>query len=179
MMRIENADTPSRRRRPMATALTSKRDDLRRQALDLLKTAEADKRELTGAAVEKFDALKAQMDALEDTIDRARQADEWAPPLPPVATERATADDAEVRVLGRDESVRSWVEAHTGHPREYGSLRLGDVMRAMVTGPRNDLESACSRKAPIAPAASRCPIFSWRRGSTACARRWSSSAPAR
>src|SRR4029453_14231117 len=135
MMPIENADTPSRRRRPMATALTSKRDDLRRQAPDLLKTAEADKRELTGAEVEKFDALKAQMDALEDTIDRARQADEGAPPLPPappVATERATAGGAGVRVLGGDESVRSWVEAHTSHPREYGSLRLGDVMRAMV-----------------------------------------------
>src|SRR4029453_3753503 len=128
MMPIENADTPSRRRRPMATALTSKRDDLRRQAPDLLKTAEADRRELTGAEVEKFDALKAQMDALEDTIDRARQADAGAPPpprageadaarppLPPVPTGRAPADDAEVRVLGRDESVRSWVEAHTSH----------------------------------------------------------------
>jgi HK97 family phage prohead protease len=62
------------------------------------------------------------------------------PPVPPVVTERAAPDAAEVRVLGRGDSFRSWVEERTKHPKEYASLRMGDVLRAMITGPRNDLE---------------------------------------
>jgi HK97 family phage major capsid protein len=124
----------------MATALTTKRDALWTEANALLKTAEDAKRNLLPEEEQRFDALKAEMDAITRTVDRVKQADEWTPPVPAVATDRAAADDAEVRVLGRDESVRSWVEAHTAHPREFGSLRLGDVLRAMITGPRNDLE---------------------------------------
>lgn len=63
------------------------------------------------------------------------------PPVPPVVTTRAAGPDApEVRVLAPDMSVRSWVEARTGAPPEYKHLRLGDVLRAMITGPRSDLE---------------------------------------
>jgi len=62
------------------------------------------------------------------------------PPVPPVVTDRATPDDAEVRVLGRGDSFRAWVEERSEHPREFGKLRLGDCLRAMITGPRNDLE---------------------------------------
>ena len=62
------------------------------------------------------------------------------PPVPPVMTDRATPDDAEVRVLGRGDSFRAWVEERTEHPKEYGRVRLGDVLRAMITGARNDLE---------------------------------------
>jgi HK97 family phage major capsid protein/HK97 family phage prohead protease len=63
-----------------------------------------------------------------------------APPVPPVVTDRAAPDTAEVRVLGRGDSFRSWVEERTRHPKEYGTLRLGDCLRAMVTGPRTELE---------------------------------------
>ncbi len=49
------------------------------------------------------------------------------PVVPPVVTDRNFIDDTEVRVLGRDESVRSWVEERTRRPKEYGRLRLGDV----------------------------------------------------
>jgi HK97 family phage major capsid protein/HK97 family phage prohead protease len=59
------------------------------------------------------------------------------PPIPPVVSEPS---DTEVRVLGREQSVRSWIEARSRHPREFAQLRLGDVMRAMITGPRTDLE---------------------------------------
>jgi HK97 family phage major capsid protein/HK97 family phage prohead protease len=62
------------------------------------------------------------------------------PPVPPVVTDRTVPDNAEVRVLGRDDSFRSWVEERSKHPKEYGNLRLGDVLRALITGPRNELE---------------------------------------
>ena len=62
------------------------------------------------------------------------------PPVPPVVTDRAVPDDAEVRVLGRGDSFRAWVEERSEHPREFGKLRLGDCLRAMITGPRNELE---------------------------------------
>lgn len=65
---------------------------------------------------------------------------ELAPPVPPVVTERTTPDGDEVRVLGRGESFRSWVEERTKHPKEFGTVRLGDVLRALITGPRNELE---------------------------------------
>lgn len=61
------------------------------------------------------------------------------PPVAPVIT-RDTPDDPEVRVLGRNDSVRAWVETRSPHPKEYGHLRLGDVLRALITGPRNELE---------------------------------------
>jgi HK97 family phage major capsid protein len=57
-----------------------------------------------------------------------------------VVTDRAAPDEAEVRLLGRGDSFRSWVEERSKHPKEYAHLRLGDVMRALITGPRNDLE---------------------------------------
>jgi len=53
---------------------------------------------------------------------------------------RTALDDPEVRVLGRGDSFRAWVEERTKHPKEYGALRLGDVMRAMITGARTELE---------------------------------------
>jgi HK97 family phage major capsid protein/HK97 family phage prohead protease len=66
---------------------------------------------------------------------------EPVPPVPPVVTDRATPDTAEVRVLGRGDSFRSWVEERAPQAaKEYGNLRLGDVLRALVTGPRNELE---------------------------------------
>lgn len=66
-------------------------------------------------------------------------------PVPPVAPvvspeRREGLDAGEVRVLGRGDSFRSWIEERTKHPKEYSHLRLGDALRAMVTGPRNDLE---------------------------------------
>ncbi len=62
------------------------------------------------------------------------------PPVPPVVATRTAPDDAEVRVLGRGDSFRSWVEERSKHPKEYAHLRLGDCLRALITGPRNDLE---------------------------------------
>jgi len=62
------------------------------------------------------------------------------PPVPPVVASRTALDDPEVRVLGRGDSFRAWVEERTKHPKEYGALRLGDVMRAMITGARTELE---------------------------------------
>jgi HK97 family phage major capsid protein/HK97 family phage prohead protease len=62
------------------------------------------------------------------------------PPVPPVVTHRAAPDDAEVRVLGRGDSFRAWVEERTQYPPEFGKVRLGDVLRALITGPKNDLE---------------------------------------
>jgi hypothetical protein len=61
-------------------------------------------------------------------------------PVPLVVSERHVTGDAELRVLGCGDSFRSWVDEHTTAPREYGRLRIGDVLRAMITGPRNDLE---------------------------------------
>src|SRR4030095_1274621 len=58
----------------------------------------------------------------------------------PVVTERSAPADAEVRVLGRDDSFRSWVEARSTHAKEDAGLRPGDVLRALITGPRNELE---------------------------------------
>jgi HK97 family phage major capsid protein/HK97 family phage prohead protease len=64
------------------------------------------------------------------------------PPVPPLMhpERRELVLDAEVGVLGRDDSFRAWVEERTRHPKEYAHLRLGDVLRAMITGPRTDLE---------------------------------------
>lgn len=62
------------------------------------------------------------------------------PPVPPVVTERTRPEDPEVRVLGRGDAFRAWVEDRSPHPKEFGHLRLGDALRALVTGPRNDLE---------------------------------------
>jgi HK97 family phage major capsid protein/HK97 family phage prohead protease len=62
------------------------------------------------------------------------------PPVPPVVTDRSVPEAAEVRVLGKDDSVRAWVEERSHHPKEYAHLRLGDVLRALITGPRNELE---------------------------------------
>jgi HK97 family phage major capsid protein len=63
------------------------------------------------------------------------------PPVPPVVTTRSADSDAEVRVLGRGDSFRSWVEERAPQAaKEYGNLRLGDVLRALITGPRNELE---------------------------------------
>jgi HK97 family phage major capsid protein len=65
---------------------------------------------------------------------------EPVPPVPVVVTTRAEPDDPEVRVLGREDSVRAWMAERTKHPKEFAALRLGDCLRAMITGPRNDLE---------------------------------------
>jgi HK97 family phage major capsid protein/HK97 family phage prohead protease len=63
------------------------------------------------------------------------------PPVPPVVTERRDVpDDGEVRVLAPGDSFRSWAEGRTRHPADFASLRLGDVLRALITGPRNELE---------------------------------------
>jgi Escherichia/Staphylococcus phage prohead protease len=62
------------------------------------------------------------------------------PPVPPVLHERAAPDDAEVRVLGRGDSFRAWVAERSRYPKEFGQIRLGDVLRALITGPRNDVE---------------------------------------
>ncbi|MGH7393941.1 MAG: phage major capsid protein, partial [Candidatus Rokuibacteriota bacterium] len=62
------------------------------------------------------------------------------PPVPPVVTGRAAPDAGEVRVLGRTDSFRAWVEERSKHPKEFGELRLGDVLRALITGPRTELE---------------------------------------
>ena len=59
---------------------------------------------------------------------------ELVPPVPPVITTRDAPDEPEVRVLGPGDSVRAWVEARSPHPREYGALRLGDCLRALVHG---------------------------------------------
>ena len=59
------------------------------------------------------------------------------PPIPPIVSDPT---DTEVRVLGRGDSFRAWVEERTKHPKEYAHLRLGDVLRALITGPRTELE---------------------------------------
>ncbi len=62
-------------------------------------------------------------------------------PVPPVSVEsRDTEPASEVRVLGSGDSFRSWVDERSTHPREFGALRFGDALRALVTGPRNELE---------------------------------------
>jgi HK97 family phage major capsid protein/HK97 family phage prohead protease len=61
------------------------------------------------------------------------------PPVPPIPR-TVPDDDVEVRVLGRGDSFRSWVAERTKYPADYGRVRLGDVLRAMITGPRNDVE---------------------------------------
>jgi HK97 family phage major capsid protein/HK97 family phage prohead protease len=63
------------------------------------------------------------------------------PPVAPiVASRERDREEPEVRVLGRGESVRTWIEERSRVPKEYGAVRLGDVLRALITGPRNDLE---------------------------------------
>lgn len=58
------------------------------------------------------------------------------PPISLVVSDRAEPDTGELRILGPRETFRSWAEEHSRAPREFGALRLGDVLRAMVTGPR-------------------------------------------
>jgi HK97 family phage major capsid protein/HK97 family phage prohead protease len=65
---------------------------------------------------------------------------EPVPPVPPVVSDRTSPEDAEVRVLGPGDSFRAWVEERTKHPKEFAALRLGDCLRAMITGPRTELE---------------------------------------
>jgi HK97 family phage major capsid protein/HK97 family phage prohead protease len=62
------------------------------------------------------------------------------PPVPPIVSDRSYRAPEEVRVLGHSDSFRAWVEDHSRYPKEYAHLRLGDILRALISGPRNDLE---------------------------------------
>jgi HK97 family phage major capsid protein/HK97 family phage prohead protease len=66
---------------------------------------------------------------------------ELAPPVIPVVASRGRdLEEPETRVLGRGESFRTWIEERSRVPKEYGAVRLGDVLRALITGPRTDVE---------------------------------------
>jgi HK97 family phage major capsid protein/HK97 family phage prohead protease len=62
------------------------------------------------------------------------------PPISPVITTRDVLPDPEVRVLAPADSFRAWVAERTRHPQEFAHVRLGDALRALVTGPHNELE---------------------------------------
>jgi HK97 family phage major capsid protein/HK97 family phage prohead protease len=62
-----------------------------------------------------------------------------APPIPP-ETRDVEVVDAETRMLPRGQSFAAWVEARSHPPRELAHVKLGDLLRARITGPRNDAE---------------------------------------
>ena len=65
---------------------------------------------------------------------------EPVPPIAPVLT-RDVPDEPEVRVLGQDDSLPELGgRAHEASRRSTGTCGSGDALRALITGPRNDLE---------------------------------------
>lgn len=124
----------------MLKDLTAKKDSLASEMRALVDRAKAEQREFTPEENARFDALDADMTAIRGTLERAKKVDDLPPVLPVVHDRAATDDGAEMRALGREETVRSWVEKSSKYVDDFGRLRLGEVMRAMVTGPRTDLE---------------------------------------
>lgn len=92
------------------------------------------------AALRSLERARKENTTVPDTATAPTATADPVPPVPPVIVARSTRPDDEVRVLDRDASVRAWTEERSRHPKEFGELRLGDALRALVTGPRNDLE---------------------------------------
>jgi HK97 family phage major capsid protein len=126
----------------LTTDLTTKKDALRSEMKGLLDHALRDKRELSKDETTRFDTLDAEVKGLQATLDRAKTLEDLTPPVPvlPVVHDTTEVVDAESRVLSRDESVRAWVEKQAHYFDDYGRLRLGEIMRAMVLGPQTDRE---------------------------------------
>jgi HK97 family phage major capsid protein len=130
----------------MLTDLVAKKDALRTEMRAHLDKALHEKRELTPDETLRYDALDAQLKSVQGTLDRANTLGDLTPtplmpPVLPVLHDRADVIEAEARVLAKDETFRSWVQKHqTKYVDDDGRLRLGSIMRAMIVGPRNDLE---------------------------------------
>ena len=91
----------------------------------------------------KFDALMAEIDTIKRDLERAKQLDDLVetPPVLPVVHDRADDDDGtEVRALSRDETIWGWVKKQNKFFDEGLNVRMGEVMRAAILGPKNDLE---------------------------------------
>jgi HK97 family phage major capsid protein/HK97 family phage prohead protease len=91
------------------------------------------------AALRSLEAARQKESPMPESTPAPVPVADPVPPIAPVIT-RDTPDDPEVRVLGRSDSFRSWVAERSPHPKEYGALRLGDALRSLITGPRNELE---------------------------------------
>lgn len=92
------------------------------------------------AALRSLDAARAQEPPMEPTTTTT--VPEPTPPVPPAVTETRDVEviDLESRVLAPGDSFRSWVEQHGKVDAAYKALGFGQFIRAMVCGPRNDLE---------------------------------------
>jgi len=125
----------------LLTDLNAKRDRLVTELRAMVDKAQAEKREFTAEENKHFDELHAEVEGVKATIERARKLEDLAPPVPPLVTDRAgDHDGAEVRALRPDESVRSWVEKQAHFFDDAGRLSIGEILRAMVVGPKSDLE---------------------------------------